>query len=131
MEAVPKSLPSLYLAEKIQKKAADVGFDWNNPLPALDKIVEESIELKEAMKKLDNEEMTKEMGDLLFSVVNVSRLLHIDPEEALHRTVDKFIKRFRFIEESLAKKGISAKESDLETMNSLWELSKDKKVNIQ
>ena len=124
MEAMPKSMPTLYLAEKIQKKAANVGFEFDNPLPGIDKIMEESLELKESIERLSKEDIMSEMGDLLFSVVNVARLCHIDPDEALRKTITKFIHRFKFIEEYLANEGITPEESDLETMDRLWNLSR-------
>lgn len=135
MEAIPKSMPTLYLAEKVQKKASDVGFDFrlsyeanswlkDEPLKAIDKIVEEAQELKESLESTSKEDAINEMGDLLFSVVNVSRMIGVDPDEALHKTIDKFIRRFKFIEDSLHKQGHKIQESTLDMMDSLWELSK-------
>lgn len=124
MSSVPKSLPTLYLAEKIQKKAKNVGFDWDKPGKAIDKIIEESNELKAALNNGSKHDIMHELGDVLFSIVNVSRMLDIDPDEALHNTIDKFISRFRYIEESLIKRGSTLNESSLETMEKLWQESK-------
>ncbi|MFZ7130977.1 MAG: nucleoside triphosphate pyrophosphohydrolase [Eubacteriales bacterium] len=125
MGSIPKSLPTLYLAEKVQKKAKDVGFDWDNPVQGIQKIIEESNELKEALKIGEKNAIIHEVGDLLFSVVNVSRLIGIDPDEALHTTIEKFIRRFRYIEEILEKQGVKIQDSDLKTMNKLWEECKE------
>lgn len=126
MEAIPKAMQTLYLAEKVQRKAADVGFDWNESLPAIEKIIEEGRELKEAIEEMDSQQRSKELGDLLFSVVNVARILGIDPDEALRKTIEKFISRFKYLELELYKNGTSPEKSDLKTMDELWEQSKRK-----
>lgn len=124
MDSIPKSMPTLYLADKIQKKAKNVGFDWQDPLLAIEKITEETNELKESLKIGKKNDIMHEIGDVLFSVVNVSRMIGIDPDEALHSTIDKFIQRFRYIEENLEKNGHKVKDYDLETMEKLWQESK-------
>ncbi|NLO88792.1 MAG: nucleoside triphosphate pyrophosphohydrolase [Clostridia bacterium] len=123
---VPRSLPALLRAEKIQKKAAGVGFDWSHIDGVWDKIEEEMRELKAAVKEGSFEQRVSELGDLLFSVVNLSRFLNIDPEEALSRTVNKFIERFNYVEERLKAEGKEPKEASLEEMDRLWDEAKKK-----
>ena len=120
MMKIPRGLPSLYRAEKVQKKAAKVGFDWDDVSGAFEKVNEETLEIKEAMAKGDQEEVAKEVGDLLFAAVNVSRMLDVDPEEALNGTTAKFIRRFQFVEERM-QKGMS-----LEELDKLWDEAKAK-----
>ena len=121
MDSVSKALPSLMRAEKIQKKAAKVGFDWDNVDGALDKVAEETDELKEAISKNDSKLQSEELGDLLFSVVNVSRFIKVDSEKALYDACDKFTDRFRNLELLAEKRGIDIKTASLSQLDSLWE----------
>jgi tetrapyrrole methylase family protein/MazG family protein len=119
MNAVPKAMPALMRAYKIQQKAAHVGFDWEEPGPAIDKIIEEAQEIKSA----DEQNIAKEVGDLLFAAVNVARKYKIDPELPLYGASEKFIKRFSFIETNSPK---SLSDMSLTEMDKLWEDSKKK-----
>jgi XTP/dITP diphosphohydrolase len=121
---VPKHLPSLQRAERLQDKASKVGFDWSNADDVWKKVIEELNEFKEANKKKNQDEMESEFGDLLFSLVNYSRFMKINPENALRRTNEKFIKRFNYVEARLKENGKSAYDSNLEEMDKYWEESK-------
>jgi len=123
MCAVAQSLPALMRAEKIQKKAKKVGFDWPDIGGAWDKLSEETTELRDA--RLQGGDVEEELGDLLFSVVNVARFLKVDPERALTRACDKFIDRFGRIERAAAQAGRSLNQCTLEDMDALWEQQKD------
>ena len=124
IDKIPKVLPALLKADKIQSKAARVGFDWDNVNGAFDKVAEESIEIKEAIAKGDKDEIISEIGDLLFAVVNVARFLGVDPESALNRTNEKFARRFRFVEESAFANNKDLKEMSLDEMDALWNEAK-------
>ena len=121
MDSVSKALPSLMRAAKIQQKAAKVGFDWDDVSGPLDKIVEETNELKTAIQNGDAENQAEELGDLLFSVVNVSRFLKVDSEKALYDACDKFTDRFRALETLAAERGIDVKTASLSELDSLWD----------
>ncbi|MBW7477407.1 nucleoside triphosphate pyrophosphohydrolase [Paenibacillus oenotherae] len=124
LDGIPPDLPALMKAYKIQKKAAKVGFDWDDINPVLDKIQEELGELREAIDSKDADEQASELGDLLFAVVNASRFIHADPEEALARTNQKFKKRFSYIEEQLRISGRTFDQTDLTEMDRFWEEAK-------
>ena len=126
LDGVPKSLPALIRARRIQEKAANVGFDWDELPPVLDKIDEEMTELKEAVALKDPENIKDEMGDVLFSLVNLSRFLDINPEHALRMTISKFETRFSEVEKELKKKGKSLTDSTLEEMDEIWNSVKKK-----
>ena len=121
LDDVPVGLPGLSRAVKLQKRAARVGFDWREAKDVLSKIVEETAELTEAMDSKDANKMEDEFGDLLFVLANLSRHLKIDPEAALRRTNEKFVRRFSYIEEKL---GDRLSEASLEEMESLWSEAK-------
>ncbi len=127
LEGVPKNLPQLYRAYRMQEKASKVGFDWDSKEPVWDKIQEEIEELKHAGKSNDKEKLEEEFGDLLFSLVNYARFIDVNPENALRRTNDKFVKRFMYIERKLREEGKSVIDSNLEEMDRLWEESKKEK----
>ena len=120
LNAVAKALPALIRAHKIQNKAKKVGFDWDNVEDAAKKVVEELNEVLDAYNTENKGNITEEVGDLLFSCVNVARFLNIDEEEALNNTTDKFIRRFSYIEEQANKLGKNLKEMSLEEMDKLW-----------
>jgi tetrapyrrole methylase family protein/MazG family protein len=120
LDGVPSSFPPLEKAAKLQKKAAKVGFDWPGPQPVWNKIDEELRELRAAVEAGDPPEIEAEMGDLLFSVVNLARLLRVDPGLALHRTNTKFERRFREVERRLAADGTRPAEAGLDKMDALW-----------
>ena len=120
MISVPRELPALMRATKLQKKAADVGFDWDDASGALDKLGEETLELKEAIASGDKAHIEEEFGDLLFSMVNVSRFIKVDSEEALTKASDKFLDRFSKVEKLASQRGIDMKNSPLEFLDSLW-----------
>lgn len=123
---VPTILPALLKAYRVQSKAARVGFDWPDISGVWGKIEEEINELKEVIESHEKDHIREELGDLLFSVVNLARFLKVDPEDALRLTTDKFIRRFHFIEEELEKKGSSFNETTLEEMDKIWEQAKEK-----
>ncbi len=127
MNSVPRELPALMRAAKLQKKAADVGFDWSDVSGALDKLQEEISELRQAITNNDCENMTEELGDVLFSAVNVSRFIKTDAEEALTEASDKFLSRFTKVEELANERGISMKDSSLEELDKLWDEAKASK----
>ena len=122
MDSVARSLPALWRAEKIQKKAAKVGFDWESVDGALDKVAEEANELREAVKSGSGE--AEELGDLLFSAVNVARFMHADPEEALHGACEKFLKRFSLVEKMAQESGRQMKDMTLSQLDELWDEAK-------
>ncbi|RJE83567.1 nucleoside triphosphate pyrophosphohydrolase [Paenibacillus sp. 1011MAR3C5] len=124
LDGIPPDLPALMKAYKLQKKAAKVGFDWDELGPVLSKIEEELLELREAISSGDEEKQADELGDLLFAVVNASRFIHADPEEALSRTNRKFKSRFQYIEEQLRINGKTFDQTDLLEMDRWWEEAK-------
>lgn len=125
-EGLPKAMSALLLAQRIQDKASHVGFDWQDPKGVLKKIREEISELETGMKNQDKEEIEGEMGDLIFSLVNLCRFKKINAEDALRRTSEKFIARFQYIEQKLGEKDRSVYQSSLEEMDKLWEEAKEK-----
>lgn len=125
LKHIAKCLPALIRAEKVQSKAAKSGFDFKYAECAMDKVSEELNEVKDVYKGNNRARISEEVGDLLFAGVNVSRLLDIDPEFALHYTIDKFIKRFEFVEKSVQKEGLKLEEMKPEEIDFLWEKSKD------
>lgn len=124
MLSIPREFPALMRADKVQKKAAKVGFDWDSIDGAFDKVSEELNELKTAVKNNDCENMHEELGDLLFSVVNVSRFIGVDSEESLTGATDKFIDRFSKVEKMAQEKGLNMKETELSELDRLWDLAK-------
>jgi len=130
LEGVPKDSSPLSQAFQLTQKASQVGFDWPNIEGVLKKMDEEMKELKEALYLRKRKRICEEIGDLLFVLVNVSRFLQINPEEALKKTLDKFISRFHYIEMSLHKEGKSFHQSNLIEMDKLWEESKKKKTVV-
>jgi len=124
LEGVPKSLPSLIKAYRIQDKVAGVGFDWEKDEQVLDKLKEELQELKEEIASNDKDAMEAEFGDVLFSMINYARFLGINPDQALERTNKKFIQRFQYLEEQATSLGKSLKDMSLDQMNVYWEQAK-------
>ncbi|MBN2602252.1 MAG: nucleoside triphosphate pyrophosphohydrolase [Candidatus Marinimicrobia bacterium] len=120
MEGLPKTLPALLLARRIQERASQVGFDWDQIDSVWEKVHEELDELKQALKKSDKAAINMEFGDLLFSLVNLSRFLSINPEKALNASSRKFVKRFQYIENELNGKKQHLKDTSLEEMDKLW-----------
>ncbi|HDO35460.1 MAG TPA: nucleoside triphosphate pyrophosphohydrolase [Nitrospirae bacterium] len=126
LEGVPRALPSLLRAQRVQERASRVGFDWKEAGGVLEKIEEELEEFREAVRSGEGKRMEEELGDLLFSIVNLSRFVNINPEEALRRTTDRFIRRFRYIETGARAMGRKLDELSLEEMDRLWEEAKEK-----
>ena len=124
LDGVPKHLPALMLAYKIQQKAAKVGFDWEKAEAAWLKVQEELAEVGEALGKGEKTEIEEELGDLLFALVNVCRLLNLYPEVLLHQTVEKFKKRFFYIEQEARRRNLNLAEMSLQEMDILWEMAK-------
>lgn len=120
LDDVPNALPSLSRAIKLQKRAAQVGFDWPEALPVVDKVREELDEVLEAMSENDPEAIQEEIGDLLFVVSNLARHLKVDPETALRAANGKFERRFRFIEQALREQGRAMQDCALEELDALW-----------
>lgn len=126
LAGVPDALPSIIKAFRIQEKVAHVGFDWRDPQGALEKVLEEYDELIAEIKAGDKEKSEAELGDLLFSIINLARLYDIHPDNALERTNRKFIDRFNYMEESAIRQGRQLKEMSLEELDSLWNEAKTK-----
>ncbi len=124
LEGVPRHLPSLQRAHRIQERAASVGFDWEHPDAVWKKVREELEELRRSLKHRSASAREGEFGDLLFALVNYARFVGVNPEEALRRTNEKFTRRFRFIEEALRRRGKKPGDSSLEEMDALWNLAK-------
>ena len=124
LSGVPSSLPAIVKANRIQEKVRGVGFDWENREQIWDKVLEEIEELKEEIENHNTESIESELGDVLFSIINASRLYGIDPEAALEKTNRKFIKRFNYLEKETLTKGISLHDMNLDEMNVIWEEAK-------
>ena len=124
LEGVPKSLPSMVKANRIQDKVAGVGFDWEKPEQVFEKVEEELAELKEEIAAGDTDRIESEFGDVFFSMVNYARFLKVNPENALERTNKKFIKRFQYLEEKSAALQKHLKDMTLSEMDVFWEEAK-------
>jgi XTP/dITP diphosphohydrolase len=124
LDGVPKSLPAMVKAFRMQEKARGVGFDWESASQVWEKVNEEIQELQEEVKNDDHERMEKEFGDLLFSLVNYARFIGVNPEDALERTNKKFIQRFKYIEEQTNRQGKQLKELTLKEMDAFWDEAK-------
>ncbi|MCX7626407.1 MAG: nucleoside triphosphate pyrophosphohydrolase [Candidatus Sumerlaeaceae bacterium] len=124
LSGVPKVLPALLKAQRIQEKAARVGFDWENPLQVLDKVEEEIGELRHALAANDKIHAREEIGDLIFALVNLARFLNVDAEEAVRATAEKFRKRFQFIERKSRELGRQLADMPLDEMESYWQAAK-------
>lgn len=128
LDGVPTSLPSLVKAYRIQDKARNSGFDWNERRDVWDKVNEEMGELKIEIDKEDEDRMEAEFGDLLFSIVNAARLYHVNPDNALERTNRKFIKRFTYLEKEAKQNGLNLKDMTLGEMEEIWQEAKKEDV---
>lgn len=124
LSGVPHSLPSLIKAYRIQDKARNVGFDWKEKENVWDKVQEELEELKVELAKGDKENSTRELGDFIFSVINAARLYKLNPDNALEKTNQKFIRRFNYVEDHSLKQGKNLKDMSLEEMDKLWNEAK-------
>ena len=123
---VPAALPALIKAYRIQDKARNVGFDWEEKEQVWDKVREEFSELQVEIAQMDKDKAEGEFGDLLFSIINAGRLYGINPENALERTNQKFIRRFNYLEEHTIKQGHNLNEMSLEEMDAIWNEAKKK-----
>lgn len=124
LAGVPRSLPALMRAAKVQKRARRVGFDWPDVSGAMAALDSETVEFRQAVAAGDTQAMEEELGDLLFSAVNVSRFLRVDAEQALTRASDKFIRRFALVEKLAADRDIDLAASSLEILDGLWDEAK-------
>lgn len=124
LSGVPNSLPSLIKAYRIQDKARNVGFDWKEKEDVWEKVQEELEELKVELAKGDKENSTQELGDFIFSVINAARLYKLNPDNALEKTNQKFIRRFNYVEDHSLKQGKNLKDMSLEEMDKLWDEAK-------
>lgn len=124
LSGVPASLPSLIKAYRIQDKARNVGFDWENKEDVWDKVKEEIQEYQTEIDNMDKEKATDEFGDLMFSLINAARLYNIDPDNALERTNQKFIRRFNFVEQQTIQQGCNLKDMTLQEIDNLWNEAK-------
>ncbi|CAM1366237.1 Nucleoside triphosphate pyrophosphohydrolase [Tenacibaculum litoreum] len=125
LEGVPKSLPAVVKANRIQDKVAGVGFDWEEPHQVWEKVQEELSELNDEIKNSNQEKIEKEFGDVLFSMINYARFIGVNPENALEKTNKKFINRFQFLEEAAKKEGKQLSDMTLAEMDVHWENSKE------
>lgn len=126
LEGVPKAMSSLLRAHRLQKRAAQVGFDWKKVEDVLAKVDEEMNELKAALKSGNRKEMEDELGDIIFMLVNLSRFMKVNPEDAHRKTISKFIRRFRYIEMKAAEHDRKLSDMTLEEMDKLWDEAKEK-----
>ncbi len=124
LEGVPKELPALLRAHRLQDKASKVGFDWEKKEDAWRKVEEEMRELHSAIESGDQKKIEGEYGDLLFALVNYSRFINVNPENSLRQTIEKFIQRFQYIEKQLKNRGKDIQNTSLEEMDMLWEEAK-------
>ena len=122
LDSVARTLPQLWRAEKVQKKAAKAGFDWPDIYGALDKLDEETAELRQAVVEQSN--VAEELGDVLFAAVKVGRFAGIDPEAALYETCEKFIRRFRLMEEAVTRQGTTMDKLSIAELDELWKEAK-------
>ena len=124
LEGVPKSLPAIVKAYRIQEKVRGIGFDWQNKNQVWDKFQEEIEEFQREEEKNDTEKMEEEFGDILFSLVNYSRFVNVNPEDALEKTNKKFIRRFQFMEQKIKEDGLDLSKLSFEQMNTFWDMAK-------
>lgn len=127
LAGVPKELPSLLRAHRIQARASRVGFDWGHVDEVMEKLTEELTEFRDALARQKSDEIKDELGDVFFSLVNVARFVGVNPEDALRKTISKFISRFRHIEMRAADKGRTLSDMTLQEMDALWEEAKKDK----
>ena len=125
LEGVPKSLPAVVKASRVQEKVAGVGFDWEKPEQVWEKVQEELTELNEEIKNGNNANIEKEFGDVLFSMINYARFIGVNPENALEKTNKKLITRLQFLEKTSSKEGKKLTEMSLTEMDVIWEKSKE------
>lgn len=128
LESLPSNLPALLHSFKLTSKASLVGFDWNNVEEVWEKFEEELNEVKDSLGRKNKKKLEEEIGDLFFTLVNISRFYDINPEIALHKANQKFIKRFNFIEEKLKSQGKKFSDVDLKYLDNLWEDAKNQKI---
>jgi len=124
LDGVPASQPALNRAFRVQEKAAGVGFEWTDIKGVWEKLGEELDELRVASESGDKQKIENEIGDLLFTVVNLARFLGVNPEDALRGTIMKFVRRFRFVESEMSKAGMTMNQKNLEVMDGFWEKAK-------
>lgn len=126
LDGIPVNLPSLSRADRITRRVSKAGFDWPDLSGILAKMDEEMTEFRQALTSGNQEKIQEEIGDLLFVTANLARFLKVNPEDALRRTIEKFISRFHYIEASLGQTGKSVRQSSLSEMDRLWEEAKNK-----
>jgi tetrapyrrole methylase family protein / MazG family protein len=121
IDGIPKNLPALMRAQRMQTRASRQGFDWNDIKGPLDKVEEEFAELRQAWQEGEHRDIEDELGDLLFALVNTARFLEVNPEEALRRSVDKFERRFRAVEKKIEQRGEKMEDIPLASLDDVWD----------